>query len=385
MQITHETHWDPAFFPGSGVIAAICFILSGLLTGALAPAHAQIGTSAADALTSQERPTRIAFRPTYQWYEDGDQVITEWSAPVVAVVPFQDRWQLSVRGGGAWAGGDDLETLSGLTDLRVALSYAQPVSDGSLIVTANVSAPTGKQELTREEFNTARLLSRNLYRFRVPSFGQGLGAGTGLTWAVPVTDAVVVGIGGMFRYHGSYTPTAASQTEYDPGEEGRITGGVDIRLGDGSAVSADASFYVYGTDTAGNVDRFSAGNQVSARVQYLRQWGQNALRITGHYRNQEKSTIPLRQGDDRALQVLPTRALVRGQYTVGFSGAVDLEVTAAGRWYDETSVYDDQTIGTVGLAPHVSLGDVIRVSPRAAYTTGSITGLEGGLGLTAEF
>lgn len=385
MQNTKETHWDPAVFLDSGVIAAICIIFSGLLLGATAPAHAQIGTSAAEALTSQERPAQIIFRPTYQRFEDGDQVITEWSAPVVAVVPFQDRWQLSIRGSGARAGGDDLETLSGLSDVRAALSYAQPVGDGSLIVTANVSAPTGKQELTREEFNTARLLSRNLYPFRVPSFGQGLGAGTGLTWAVPVTDAVVVGIGGMFRYHGSYTPTAASQTEYDPGEEGRITGGIDVRLREGSAVSADASLYLYGTDTAGSVDRFSAGNQVSVRVQYLRQGEQNTLQITGHYRNQEKSTIPLRQGEDRALQVLPTRALVRGQYTVGLSGAVDLEVMAAGRWYDETSVYDAQTVGTVGLTPHISLGDIIRVSPSAAYTTGSITGLEGGLGLTAQF
>lgn len=385
MQITHKTHWDLASVLGSGMIAGMCFILSGLLIGGVAPAHAQIGTSAAEALTSQERPTRIMFQPTYQRYEDGEQVITEWSAPVVAVVPFQDRWQLSVRGGGAWAGGDDLETLAGLSDVRVALSYAQPVSDGSLIVTANVSAPTGKQELTSEEFNTARVLSRNLYRFRVPSFGQGLGAGTGLTWAVPVTDDVVVGIGGMFRYHGSYTPTAASQTEYDPGEEGRITGGIDVRLGEGSALSADASLYLYGTDTAGSVERFSAGNQVSVRVQYLHQREQNTLRITGHYRDQEKSTIPLRQGDDRALQVLPTRALVQGQYTVELSGAVDLELSAAGRWYDETSVYESQTVGTVGLAPRVSLGDVIRVSPRAAYTTGSITGLEGGLGLTAQF
>lgn len=385
MQELNHTAWHPDWISNRGVLVVFSFILWGALGGSVLTVHAQAGTSPAEALTSQERPVRISIQPAYQRFEDDGRVITQWSAPLVAVVPFRDRWQLSLRGSGASAGGDNLQTLSGFSDVRAALSYAQPVGDGSLIVTANVNAPTGKEKLTPGEFNTARLLSRNLYRFRVPSFGQGFGAGTSLTWAVPVTESVVVGLGGMVRYNGSYTPMVGQQEEYDPGEEARVTGGLDLRLGQGSALSADVSFYLYGTDTVGDVDRFSPGNQISVRVQFLRQGEQNTLRITGQYRNQEKSTLPLRQGETRALQVLPTRALLRGQYVVGLTDAVDLEMSAAGRWYGETTVYESQTVATVGLSPRFAVGEVLTVAPQAAYTAGTITGLEGGIGLSAQF
>lgn len=367
------------------VAVILCILLWGAAGGSVFSAHAQGGGDAADALTSQERPVRIIFRPTYQQFEQDDQAIRQWSAPLVAVVPFGESWQVSVRGSGASAGGDDLQTLSGLTDIRAALSYTQPVGDGSLILTANVNAPTGKEELTPEEFSTARLLSRNFYRFRVPGFGQGLGAGTGVTWAIPVSESVVIGIGGAFRYNGGYTPTAGQQAEYNPGEETRITGGLDVRLSPMSALSADATLYLYGTDTVGGAERFKAGNQVSARLQYLRRGDRHTVRIVAEYRNQEKSTLPLREGDDRALQVLPTRGTLRGQYTVGVAEEIDLQFSAAGRWYGETTAYESQTLVTIGLAPRFSIGEAFTIAPEAAYTAGTIMGLEGGVGLTAQF
>lgn len=353
--------------------------------GGVRSAQAQVEGSEAEALTSRERPVRIALRPTYQRFEDGDQTVTQWSAPLMAVVPFGERWQATLRGSGASAGGESLQTLSGFSDVRVALSYSRPIGDGSLIVNANLNAPVGKEELTQGEFETARLLSRNFFRFRVPSFGQGLGAGTGLTWAIPVTESVVVGIGGAFRYHGSYTPTVGQQGEYDPGDEGRITGGLDVRLGQSSALSFDGSFYVYGTDTVGGVEEFEAGNQFSVRVQYLREAERRTVRIVGFYRNQEKSTLPIRGESDRTLQVLPTRAQLRGQYRFGLVGEVDLQVSAAGRWYEETVGFESKTLVTVGVEPRIPVGNLFTIAPRAAYTAGSVQGLEGGIGLTAQF
>ncbi len=348
-------------------------------------AQAQGSSGGADALTSRDRPVRVALRPTYQWFEDGDQAITQWSAPLTAVVPFGNRWQATLRGSGASTRGESLQTLSGLSDVRVGLSYAQPIGDGSLLINANMNAPVGKKELTQGEFETARLLSRNFLRFRVPSFGQGFGAGTGLTWAIPVTGSVVVGIGGAFRYYGSYAPTVGTQGDYDPGEEGRITGGVDVRVGQNSALSVDGSFYVYGTDTVGGIEEFEAGNQFSVRVQFLSEQERQTVRIVGFYRNQEKSTLPIREGSDQTLQVLPTRAQLQGQYGVGLGGEVDLQVSAAGRWYEETVGYESKTLVTVGIEPQVPVGDLLTVAPRATYTAGSIQGIEGGIGLTAQF
>lgn len=357
----------------------------GMLGGSLFSARAQIQSStAAAALTSEERPVRITVQPTYQRYEDEGRTLTQRSVPVDAVVPFRNRWQLSLRGSGASAGGDSFETLSGFTDLRAALSYAQPVGDGSVIFSASVNAPTGKEELSREEFLTATLLSQNFYRFEVSSFGQGLAAGAGVTWATPVTEAVVLGVGGAVQYRGSYDPVAERQQEYDPGEAGRLTAGVDVQVNPMSALSADVSLFVYGTDTRGGVDQFKAGNYVTVRVQYLHRGDDRTLRILGRYRQQERSTLPIRNGSDQALQVLPNQAMLQGRYTVGFSERVDVQVFAAGRWYDETAAFTRKRLGTIGVEPRFAIGESITVSPRGAYTAGDVTGLEGGVGLTVQ-
>ncbi|MFB6232109.1 MAG: hypothetical protein ABEL04_13245 [Salinibacter sp.] len=366
------------------LIVAVGLLLWGAVGSGTFSARGQARTSAANALTSRERPVRIRLQPTYQRFEDEGRTLTQWSVPVVAVVPFLERWQVSIRGSGASATGDNLTTLSGLSDVRAALSYTWPVGDGSIIASASINAPVGKKELTQGEFDVARLLSRNFYPFRVPSFGQGLGAGTGVTWAVPVTESVVVGIGGLFRYHGSYSPTVDQQAEYDPGEEGRLTGGIDIRLSPASALSADVSYFLYGTDTVGGVDRFNVGNQISVRLQYLRKTERYTIRVVGRYQQREKSTLPPRTGADRTLQVLPAQGGVRGRYRIQLTDRVDLQVSAAGRWYEETSSFERKTLGTAGVEPRLEIVEGVVVVPSAEYTMGSITGIEGGIGLRAR-
>lgn len=354
--------------------------------GGVAPAEAQVDPgSAANALTSEERPVRIAVNPIYQQFEDGERTLRQWSAPLAVVVPFQDRWQVSLQGGGASTGGNDLQTLSGLTDVRAALSYAQPVGDGSVILNANVNAPTGKEKLSRREFITATLLSQNFYRFRVPSYGQGFGAGTGLTWAIPVTESIVLGLGGSVRYNGSYQPLVGRQEEYDPGEEGRLTAGIDIQVGRLSALSADVSVVTYGTDTVGEVEQFQAGNQFSVRVQYLREGEGQTIRVLGSYREQEKSTLPLRRDANRNLQVLPSHAKAEARYTAGLAEWIDLRTSVSGHWYAETSESESKVLGRVGIEPRFAVGEGVTIAPQAAYTAGSIMGLEGGVGLVAQF
>jgi hypothetical protein len=368
------------------IVACWCVFWGMAFGGGAVPVEAQVEPgSVANTLTSEERPIRITVQPTYQRFEDEGRTLTQWSVPLQMVVPFRDRWQVSIRGSGASAGGDNVQTLSGLTDVQAALSYARPVGEGSVILNANVNAPTGKKELSQGEFITATLLSQNFYRFRVSSFGQGLGAGTGVTWAFPVTESVVFGLGGAFQYHASYDPVAGRQQEYDPGEEGRFTAGIDIQLTRMSALSADLSLFLYGTDTVGGGDRFDAGNYGSVRVQYLHRGDGQTLRILGRYRQQEKSTLPIRNGSDRELQVLPSHGMLQARYTVGLSESVDVRVSAAGHWYEETTAFGGKTLGTIGVEPRFAVGERVSIAPRAAYTAGDITGLEGGVGLMGQF
>lgn len=361
-------------------------VFGGVVLGITAlPSVAQVGFgSAADALTSEERPARVVIQPTYQRFEDDGRTLSQWSLPVAAVVPFRDQWQVSLQGSGASAGGDNLQTISGLSDFQVSLSYAQPAGEGSVIFNASLNAPTGKENLTPGEFNTAALLSHDFYRFRVASFGEGLGGRTGVTWAVPVGESVVLGLGGSFQYRGSYEPWAEGQREYNPGEEGRLTGGIDLQLSRTSALSGDLSFFRYGTDTIEGVEQFNTGNRISVRLQYLRSNGGRTLRIIGRYRGQQKSTLPVRGEADRELRSLPSLAEVRGQYASQLSEEVNLQTSIAGRWYDETSAFESKTVVTIGIEPQFEIGDGIAIAPRVAYTAGAFTGVRGRIGVEAQ-
>lgn len=357
----------------------------GLLSGGGTDLKAQTpNETAAEALTSEDRPVRVVVRPEYHRFEDGGRTLVQWGLPVHVVVPFSDHWQVSVQGGGASAHVEDLPRLTGPTDVRAAVSYARSVGEGSLVVNATVNAPTGKQELTRDEFIAATFLSQNFYRFPVSSFGRGLGTGGSITWATPLSESVVIGLGGAFQYNGAYDPVAGRRQKYNPGEEGRLTAGIDVQLSRVSALSADLSLFAYGTDTVGGSDQFNAGNHASIRVQFLRRAAERTLRIIGLYRQQEKSTLPVRSASDRERQVLPSHGMVRGRYAIPLSDVVSLRVSAAGRWYGETAAFESKRLVTLGGGIGIEVQDGLEVSPRAEYTAGTFTGLAGSLRFSAE-
>lgn len=360
-------------------------------------AYGQAGSSGVeDALTSEQRPVRLIFQPVYQYISDGDLgvTLTESSAQLQAIVPFGERWQLSVAGSGASASGSaeatdaererDIQNLSGFSDIRSSLSYVQPVGDGSVIFTLNASAPTGKQELTSDEFITARFLSQSFYQFRVPSFGQGATGGGSATWAVPVGEDLVLGIGGSYQYRGSYSPEVGGEAEYTPGNEIRVTGGADFRLTQTSAFSANASLFVYGTDTVDGVEQFEVGNQIKVALQYIHQTGFQTIRVLTRYRSQEKSTLPVVNGQSEQLQILPSRATLQSRYSTRLADQVRLGLFASGQWYDETEAFGSKTLLAGGATVQLAVGNGFSIVPRVAYTTGSITRIEAGLGFVIE-
>lgn len=358
---------------------AIVVIGTGLGIGAV-QAQPTDDDYSSGALTSQERPFHIVVQPLYQYYEDEGRVLTEWSLPVQATVPLRQNVQLSLRASMASAGGDNLEQVTGLGDVQASLSYARPVGDGSIILSAGANLPSGKQELTLDEFRTVALLSRDFYSFRVPSFGQGLNVATGATWAFPVGEDVMLGLGGSFQLRGGYTPLQGMDDEYEPGNEVVLTGGLDYRLSRTSALSGDFAFTLYGTDMVGGVEQFEAGNKISATVQYLLEQGFSTFRLIGRYEGRGKSSIPAVAGaQGRALQTLPSQGTARASYQVRLNDALNLGLWAEGHLFEETDVYDSQTLVRLGVSPAWNMGHGVTLAPRAAVTVGSFTGGEGGL------
>ena len=187
------------FFSLRGIVAVIGII--GML-GGISKAQTQ-GPS----LRSDRQPVRVTVDPTYQYYDSEEGgALTQLSNSLSVFVPVTQRLSVRARGAYARMDGSGLDPIQGLTDISGRLSYAQPVGNGSIVFQVRANAPTGKDELTASELATTRPISQNFYDFRVTSFSRGSSIAPQVTWAVPLSDRLVVGIGGSYQYRRGFRP-----------------------------------------------------------------------------------------------------------------------------------------------------------------------------------
>lgn len=358
-----------------------CFIVVGI--GGVASNRPAAAQPVDVSLTSERRPVRISVQPLFQRYDEDGQTVSEWSVPLHAVVPLGDDVLFGLRTGLARADGSNLTHVTGLGDVQASLSYTRSVGAGSVILHLGANLPSGAKEFTLEEFETMTQLSRNVYAFRMPGMGQGFNVTPGATWAVPVGEHVMLGVGASYRLRGRYTPLRAMEGDYNPGDEVQLTGGVDVQLGTASALSGDVTLTLYGDDTIDGVEQYGPGRKLSLTAQYLHHVGFNVVRAVVRYQSQAKSRLPVSaSGGDEAevLRVLPNQGSAFVTYRFQASEYIDLIWRAEGRFFGETATYARASLFSVGAAPAFSIGDAWTVRPQFAYTFGSFTGLEAGLG-----
>ena len=346
-------------------------------------------------LSSQQPPVQIFFGALYQNYSDDDSDISEFSIPLALSVPLGRSFGLSLIANQASVSGDDLESVSGLSDAQVGFSYYQRVGEGSVVLSLGANLPSGKRELTPDEFETSIFLSQHFYNFRVPGFGQGFNLSPGIVVAFPVSETVVLGVGAAYQLKGGYKPQEGMQDDYTPGNEILLTGGLDVRAGAASNLSADVTITLYDSDTLGDVDVYSSGNKVTATAQWLSYLQANVLRLVARYRSQAKSSRPAVLGAaDEDLRTLPSQVWLMGSYRHRLSPAFHLGVLAQARLFGETDAvaaapfgpdfFESKSLFDVGLTPEVALSDNVALRLRALYTLGDFTGFEAGGGLAVE-
>ncbi len=330
-------------------------------------------------LGSGRAPTVVTLGAQYQRYTDQGSV-AESSFPVGVVAPIGSHFSMSVQAGYAIVTGAEVEALSGLSDVQASLAYAARLGDASLVASLAANLPSGKQELTSEEFETSILLGNNYYDFRVPSLGQGLNIVPGVTWAVPISEVLVVGLGIAYQVKGAYTPLQEGETYY-PGNEILLTGGVDYRLSRTGALSGDMSYTMYGADKWGAMS-YTAGDKITASAQYLGLFGFNEVRLLTRYRTRAKSDVP---GSAGTVFELPSHWEAAASYRarVGRSylgAATRLNIFGA----SSTAIgvaREGLTLVEVRLLPALTLSPSMSVPVQLGYTLGSLSGFEAGIGL----
>lgn len=339
-------------------------------------------------LQSDRQPIRVSVDPTYQYYDTEDgQVLTQLSTYLSTFVPITQRLSVLARMGYARMGGDGLKQIQGPTDVSGRVSYAQPVGEGSVVFQVRANAPTGKQNLTPNEAATTRPISQNFYDFRVSSFSRGTSVAPQVTWAFPLTDRFVVGIGGSYQHQRGFQPQAGftSDSLYTPGDGVKVNGGIDYKITDGSAIGVNGTFRRYEEDEVKGEPRFDAGNQFSGTLRYLRQSGFTSIRVVARYSTWEESQFGFRNGGFTGQgQVIPEHGMLLGSYSTRFTDGIRFRVRASGHWYGKTLQSSEKLLGRAYVSPSFELSEVLTLAPHGTVTYGNYLGLGGGVRVTSE-
>ena len=363
------------------IIMALLLTLG--IVGAL-PGWAQL-------LSSQRQPVLVSASGYYQRYTDEGRRLSEVSFPLTVYLPMGRQFGLSVQTGQARASAEDLESVSGFDDVQVTLNHARRIGVHSLVFSVGANLPSGERELTRAEFQTSVVLSRNFFPFHVPSFGQGFSVSPGLTWAMPLSDDFIVGAGIVARFQGSYKPLEDMEESFTPGDEILFAGGLEVRITPTMTLSADLTHTDYQADKIGDVEQFSLGSQTTVRLRGRAYFDFDEVRLVVHYLRQGESRILDEEGRT-ARQTVPNQSFILASYRKRLSEVLYVTALGQGRLFGETEGFrsllggdlstDSKTMVDLGLMPEVQLTASVRLIGRFLYTFGDITGVEGGGGLT---
>jgi len=336
------------------------------------------------------RQGSVVIQPLYQRWSIKDGLsFSEFGTSVSLYLPLSRSASVSLRGGQASSGGD-VSSLSGMTDLQVGVGYHLEALNA--IVSCGINIPSGKKELTDDEFVTSLIFSSPIFNFRYPSFGQGIGINPGIAWVFPVDEGVVMGLGGAYQYKGKYRPRTGIE-DYKPGDEILLTGGVDLRLNEASSVSTDIVFTTYGTDKIGDEKVFASGTAVSANVQYKQYIKENELWLFLRYRSKAKSEVASATGlVPESERIEPNRFEFAAQYRIMFSSRFSARVLGDVRIFEETgSAFSGTKLFGIGAAPVFTLPSGLNFPARVKFQIGTvkggqnITGFEIGAGVGYSF
>lgn len=337
------------------------------------------------------RQGSISLLPVYQSWSDKDAgySFSEFSTLLAAYIPLGRNASFSLGTGGATSGGD-VASLSGLTDLQLGFSYYW--ESANVVFSLGINAPTGKKELSHNQFVTSVLFSDPLFNLAVPVFGQGLNLNPGIAWVVPMGDKVVLGLAAAYQYRGKYKPLNG-QPFYDPGDEFTGNIGLDLRASETVSFSTDFMFTKYGDDQFNGVKVFESGNSYWLNVQYKQLFRENELTVFAGYRTISIGKIAGAGGLINASERLePGRFEFLPQFKQVFSQRFAMAYVAEVRIFEKTKApLSGERVFGVGVQPVISLANGVFFPGRLKVDVGSlkdntsIRGLDAGLGIGYTF
>jgi len=279
--------------------------------------------------------------------------IAEGTFPIEVVLPIREKINLQIIHSPAVSRYGDVE-LSGMSDTWIRGTYA--VVDDKIMVSAGLGLPTGKTGLKNDEAMLSSLLSNNIFKFRLPVFGQGVTVSSGVMYVNPVNEKLAIGGGINFVYQGKY---AYLDYDFDPGEQIGLSLGFDYKLSSSASFNIDLLYTYYMKDKLNDVEIFGAASKIGVKGGLIYGNQKRLLKVVGYLRIAGKNEI----WDGTTLITEPknsniTQMELEALYKMRLSNLFSLDILFDGRSYIE----NDYGLGQADIFG-IGLGNNIQLTP----------------------
>lgn len=266
--------------------------------------------------------------------------------------------------------GGDIDELSGFSDTQLLIT--QYFANRKFGIEAGVNIPSGKTELTEDEFLSSRVISQNIFGVNTSSFGQGLNAFLGLTFNQQVSDNFILGAGISYQLKNEYQPLKDINDKYLPSDEISATLGFDSKLSEFSTLSMDVTGIFYQSDKLNGEKVFTAGNRFIFNSLFRQYFGRNVFFINLLYRLISVDKI------EGAPDILDNEKNNPNQFygSLGYfhniNTSFSINYTAFVSLYQETnSFYSGYTMFGLRLSPEFRISKNLRLPLLVRYSTAS--------------
>ncbi|MEM8485007.1 MAG: hypothetical protein AAF564_05635 [Bacteroidota bacterium] len=337
-------------------------------------------------LSSERKPIVISMQGVYESVPLASGRLSETSLPFALSAPMGRYVTFGLQTRSAIAQSDVSPTLSGLNDVYTSLQYARQFNWSSLAVTMGINIPSGQEQLSLDELETAIQISQPIFGFHTPGFGQGFNVRPTVTWAFPVFKSLVIGLVAQRSWQGTFKPIAGMTMPYDPGDEWMAGIGLDSRILPHVTLSADASFSRYSGDYIGETQVFEAGMRKAFNVMFRYARGHDDLRLLFSHTNNEKGTAFVSDEPAQlAVQTVPSISEAMLQYKWRISRPLFMGVRFGIQQFEASTLYDVHKLAYLSILPMYQINNQLAVLLRATGTAGDFYAYELGTGITVSF
>ncbi|NQT27451.1 hypothetical protein HQ585_19010 [candidate division KSB1 bacterium] len=233
--------------------------------------------------------------------------INQLSIPLMLMFPIGDQMHLILSHRSAYTWWEEDNTINGPSDTWVQLNYM--LAKDRVLVNFGLGIPTGKTHLNNDQFLLSQLLSRNIFRFSMPVYGQGFCIKGGIAGAYPLNERIILGLGAQYIKKGSYNPVDYTYTypigneiysetfspKYQAGNEISGQVGLDIMLSKDMKLMFDVMMTYYNRDMMDGQEVYGSGQKLVVEGGLFYRF-QDDKYAWGHLLFRRKGKSEIRQG-----------------------------------------------------------------------------------------